>query len=90
VSLKAKLSFEECGHPYDKRWFKITDKPTELLDDIGVFIASIGDRITPADKDKLFTYRDTLTGKRTTNKQTNCVPCLKQAIDELKAAYKQL
>ena len=90
VMLKAKLTFEECGHPFEKRWGKISEKPTELLAEIGEFIDTIGDRISAADKERLFTYRDTLTGKKTANKQTNCVPCIKEAITELKNAYKHL
>ena len=90
IALKAKLSCEECGHPFEKRWHKTADKPTELLSEIGSFVDSIGDRISAADKERLFTYRDTLTGKKTRNKQTNCVACIKEAITELKNAYKQL
>jgi len=89
IRLKAELEFEECGHPFEKRWFKVSEKPEALLKEIGEFIDSVGNRITKEDKVKLFEYKELLTGYKG-NSETNCRPCIIEALKQLKKAYQKL
>lgn len=90
MKLKVKLSWVECGHPFNKKWGKVAEKDPEMIKQVGELLAEIGDAITPEQKDRLFTFKDKITGSKTRNKQTTCPACLRDAISQLRKAYKQL
>jgi hypothetical protein len=90
MQVKVKLSWSECGHPFEKKWGKLAEKDDATIQAVGKLLEELGDVVTPQQKDRLFTFKDKLTGSKTRNKQTTCPACIRDAIVSLKRAYKEL
>ena len=88
VRLKAQLSWEQCGHPYEPKWQSEKPKDEAKINEMKVFVDELGNRISAKEKERLLRYHAEVKGIE--YKDTNCVPCVIERLKELKQLLSQL
>ena len=82
VSLKARLAFESCGHPFDKKWLAIKPKDEQRIEQIKRFVEGVGVRLDERQNIQMQKYHAEVKGIE--YKHTNCKVCVIEKMQELK------